>query len=69
MLKHFKRVDFMLKVIGIFQLHISSLEIALVRFDEVTEDKTCPLHVLVRVDGKVIAECIPLVVDGAPVKF
>lgn len=46
--------------------HCGSYEIAMRRFNELTKDKPCTLHVIVRINGEVVAECAPLVINGIP---
>lgn len=49
--------------------HCGSREIAITRFEELTKEKPYTLHVLIRINGKVVAECIPLVIDGVAVEL
>lgn len=43
--------------------HCGSIEMAIKRFRSLTKEKPCNIHVLVRIDGLIIAECIPLIVN------
>lgn len=47
--------------------YCGSYEIALARYEKLANDKTLKEHIIFCINGTVVAECIPLVVDGAPI--